>query len=72
MTPDDKHALQELLSGASAVVIVLILFITFIVTIGQDRGPASQFRTVDRYNECEVIEWGSPSGRLVYFLDCRQ
>lgn len=72
MTPNDKHALKEFLSGASAVVIVLILFVTFIVAVGQQKAPVSQFRTVDRYNECEVIEWGSPSGRLVYFLDCRQ
>ena len=69
----NKEAFREIVRGAIVPTVVLVLFFTFILTLGEpDDAPREKFKVVDNYNECDVVRYTDDSNRWHYFLDCRE
>ena len=71
MTEDDKQALKDVLAGSLPILILLAVAFSFVFTLGKDQTDLPRFEVVDRYNDCDVVRWVSPSNSFHYFLDCR-
>jgi hypothetical protein len=69
----DKEALMEFARGAIVPTVVLVLFFTFILTLGDgEDAPQEKFKVVDHYGTCAVVRYTDGSNRWYYFLDCRE
>jgi len=71
----DREAFWEFARGAIVPTVVLVLFFTFILTLGEPEErarPEERFKVVDTYGPCEVVRY-TPKGdaRFAYFLDCK-
>jgi hypothetical protein len=68
----DKEAFREIVRGAIVPTVVLVLFFTFILTLGEpDDAPREKFKVVDQYGPCEVVRYTDDTNRWHYFLDCK-
>jgi hypothetical protein len=68
----DKEALIEFVRGAIIPTVVLVLFFTFIFTLGgKQEEPTQKFKVVDQYGPCEVVRYTDDTNRWHYFLDCK-
>lgn len=47
-----------------------MLITAFIVDLTRPAKPTKKFEIVDKYNECDVIRYTTPSNDWEYFLDC--
>lgn len=62
--------LKELGNGAAFAILVLGVFLMFVILIEKDNPPESQFKTVAKYKDCDVVCFIDPSNRYQYFLHC--
>ena len=68
----DKEAFIEFVRGATIPTVVLVLFFTFIFTLGgKQEEPTQKFKVVDQYGPCEVVRYTDDTNRWHYFLDCK-
>ena len=64
---------MEIVRGAIVPTVVLVLFFTFILTLGdKQEEPTEKFKVVDNYSGCNVVRYTDNSSRWHYFLDCRE
>ncbi len=69
----DREAFWEFARGAIVPTVVLVLFFTFIFTLGDgDEQPQEKFKVVDHYGTCAVVRYTDDTSRWHYFLDCRE
>jgi len=69
----NKEAFMEISRGAIVLTVVLVLFFTFILTLGDgDKQPQDKFKVVDHYGTCAVVRYTDDTNRWYYFLDCRE
>ena len=67
----DREAFWEFARGAIVPTVVLVLFFTFILTLGEpDDTPREKFKVVDNYSGCNVVRYTDDTNRWYYFLHC--
>jgi len=67
----NKEAFLEILLGAIVPTVVLVLFFTFILTLGEPEDePREKFKVVDNYSGCNVVRYTDNTNRWYYFLHC--
>ena len=69
----NKEAFLEIARGAILPTIVLAVFFTFILTLGDpEEKTQEKFKIVDKYGSCDVVRYTPEnSAKYAYFLDCK-
>ena len=72
MYDSNKEAAIEFVRGAGFVILITGIFFGFVLTLGKsDSAPVGEFKVVDNYSGCAVVEYTPPQrAESVYFLDC--
>ncbi len=66
----DDYFLKQLANGVAFGILVFGVFLMFIILIEKDNPPESQFKTVAKYKDCDVVRFIDPSNHYQYFLHC--
>lgn len=70
--PDPNQDTPFMVISLAAAVLVLIGSMLLLLQIAPQSTKNGQFTVVDRYKDCDVIQYTDPSNRFHYFLTCSQ
>ena len=77
MTPEDKFALKEFITGAGVVVGVIAAIMIALLLLANSNtdvsNPTSSGEVVGKYKECDIIRWTQHNlAEYKYFMYCEK
>lgn len=64
------QAFRDYITVAILVLGLVLIVSAFVIDLLRSSTPKERFEVVDKYGDCAVIRYTTPSNDWVYFLDC--